>query len=296
MNVKRFILILIGCTCAVFTLYILSLDRPMKEETLANAVKDYREIQQLLKEDEIAFDGVGKLYKKHLAKMAKYVDEHNERFLDEAVWESINRGKKGNITKIAAELVDKMIVRLFFYFIEIEIETMKEKEVDRDSVVKKVRICYQVLKPMVVLSDQWLKAHGALEKRAEVLLNELDRGLPKPKAFITLLKGAFLVSTLQEIEAIEAIQQTDKMRSLEHMAAAKMYYDVLFEDHAVFDRKSSILMIGEFSNQPKNFNTDLIRSEFKRVFGGLISELKEENFDRKKTPSDSETEGKDDQA
>ena len=296
MTIKRLILILIGCTCVIFTLYILSLDRPLKEETIDRAVEDYTAMQKLFKAKEIDFEAVGNLYENHLTKIAEYVDDKSRRFMEEGIWESINRGKKGSITKIAAQLVDKMILRTFFYLIEIELDSMTKKEVDREMVVKKVRKCYQVLMPLVVQSDQFLKSGNTLQKRAEVLLNELNRGLGKPKAFLTLLKSAFLIATLKEIETTEAIQKTDKMVSLEHMAAAKMYYNILFEDHALFDRKSAILVMGEFSKQPVKFNADMIRSEFKRAFNGLIPELTDRDFDRKEIPENSEIKKAEDQA
>lgn len=282
---KKVLLIVILCLVVLGVLYIGSLEKPMTAQQVRQAVTHYRALHAMLNTEPVDFALALEHYRLHLAELVRRLDERTDLRLDGKIEDALLRGEQRQIPRIAIQIADKSLVRVFYRWIMLEGQSLSDPEVDASKAQARMHAAYGALEPTVVAGSRWIDDGGALPLRILHTFSTLSQdGKADRTALVSALtvdlQGVLVLALLEYIERIEAIQASDKMGALELMAAAKMFYGALYVDHALKDREGAIMMMGEFAKQPVKVNTTMMRKALESVFVGRIPELTPARFAR----------------
>ncbi len=291
-KIQTVLILSITFIAIVLALYVLSIKRPMDPEKMAKAAGSYFDILELLKKAHPDFKSAEKIYLSQLSPLFKKVDKSERRRLDGNVRDALAQGPKGNIPNVAIEIIDIKIQQGFFSLLLQEIESMKQSGADINPSVLRLKACLKVIEPAIF---SW----SGLQKNKDLLKAAYSSDLDKLIAlagknpndfenqadkFIKIIKSGYLIGVLHSVSQIEKLQGDNPSKALENIARGKLFYNLIMEDHAKIDLKSSILLEGEFRNKPGKVNTDFIRNKLKEAFADYTQVTTKNIFMSHKTP------------
>jgi hypothetical protein len=284
-NTKKTVVIIVCLGLLLIGLHLLSLDRPAKTESVRSAAEKFGKLRAVLKKTPIDVGEVVRLYEGDLEAFVHSVDQAEDIHLTPEIRYTIETTERGTIPSIAAELMQGAILRSFFLFLQSDLARLELDDGMEARVLSNAEAALSTWLP--VLADAGVRAGvgNELVDRGRNLMTSISngaKGSSEQKSSIAqltdLLKGVSILQVLFGVEDFEKARLKDKMLALTHMAHAKSFYNVIYEDHAVADRESAIFINAEFIKQPPDVDVNLIRRELATFFAGRIPELAKVRF------------------
>lgn len=287
-----------------FTLTFDEYDATSDTETMDNAVSAFQEIGTLRKEDPIDGDEIALVYSGDLQDLTREMDDEYDLSMDEDILSAIDDIKNDNDSKLAAQVIDKTLQRVFYLAIYNRITEVRDDYDDEstsylEALWDEAYSAYQTLfstadrENKVLTEDRlgietgsnpnledqitvaFIRGKEALKKK-DLEEDEITVGIQRQVIRLSLIR-AFYIAVLREIEGILDYRDSDIEEALEKQKEGEVYYKII-EEYVSRDNPSGNETIkNQLTGDLFEVNADTIVSELSKGFIGRVEGELESN-------------------
>lgn len=268
------------------------------------AVSAFSEISTLRKAETIDGDAIEAAYEGELQDLVQEMDTENSLTLDSDITDAIEDIKNSNEPKLAAQVIDKTIQRVFYLAVLENITHARDdfEEDDTSELSQYWDQAYAAYQPLVgtadrenkVLTSDWTNidtgSNPNLEDRITVAFirgqkalgkkdleeDEITLGIQRQVIRLSLVR-AFYIAVLREVEAILDNRDSNTEKAGEVQKEGEVYYRIIEEfvsrDNATGNETIKSQLTGDVSS----VTADTIVSELSKGFIGRVEGELEEN-------------------
>ncbi len=286
------------------TLNFSSYTKTNDTDAMDAAVSAFSEIGALRKEETIDGDAIETAYEGELRDLVQEMDTENSLTLDSDILGAIEDIKNSNEPKLAAQVIDKTIQRVFYLAVMENITHARDDFEDDDTSElsqywDNAYAAYQALvgtadrENKVLSSDRtnidtgsnpnledqitvaFIRGQKSLEKK-DTEEDEITLGIQRQVIRLSLVR-AFYIAVLREVEAILDNRDSDTEKAREVQKEGEVYYKIIEEfvsrDNSTGNETIKSQLTGELSDVV----ADAIVSELSKGFIGRVNGELEEN-------------------
>lgn len=287
-----------------FTLNFSAYAKTNNTDTIDAAVSAYSEIGTLRKAEPIDGDAIASAYEGELQDLVKEMDTENSLTLDSDITGAIEDIKNDNEPKLAAQVIDKTLQRVF-YLAVLENITHARDDFDEDDASElstywdNAYAAYQALvgtadrENKVLTADRtnidtgsnpnledqitvaFIRGQNALNKNNPDE-DEIAVGIQRQVIRLSLVR-AFYIAVLREVEAILDNRDSDTEKASEVQKEGEVYYRILEEFVSGDNPTGNETIKSQLTGEPSDVTADTIVSELSKGFIGRVEGELEEN-------------------
>lgn len=268
------------------------------------AVSAFSEISTLRKEETIDGDAIEAAYEGELQDLVQEMDTENSLTLDSDITDAIEDIKNSNEPKLAAQVIDKTIQRVF-YLAVLENITHARDDFEEDDTSElsqywdNAYAAYQALvgtadrENKVLNSDRtnidtggnpnledqitvaFIRGQKSLEKK-DTEEDEITLGIQRQVIRLSLVR-AFYIAVLREVEAILDNRDSDTEKAGEVQKEGEVYYRIIEEFVSRDNPTGNETIKSQLTGDVSSVTADTIVSELSKGFIGRVEGELEEN-------------------
>ncbi|MBI2470760.1 MAG: carboxypeptidase regulatory-like domain-containing protein [Planctomycetes bacterium] len=287
-----------------FTLNFSAYAKTNNTDTMDAAVSAYSEIGTLRKVDPIDGDAITSAYEGELQGLVKEMDTENSLTLDSDITDAIEDIKNSNEPKLAAQVIDKTLQRVF-YLAVLENITHARDDFDEDDTSElstywdNAYAAYQALvgtadrENKVLTADRTNIDTGSnpnLEDqitvafiRGQKALNknnpgedEITVGIQRQVIRLSLVR-AFYIAVLREVGELLENRDSDPEEAREEQREGEVYYKIIEEFVSGNNPTGNETIKSQLTGELSDVAADTIVSELSKGFIGRVEGELEEN-------------------
>ncbi|HHT9113230.1 MAG TPA: carboxypeptidase regulatory-like domain-containing protein [Candidatus Wunengus sp. YC65] len=268
------------------------------------AVSAFSEIGTLRKEETIDGDAIEAAYEGELQDLVQEMDTENSLTLDSDITDAIEDIKNSNEPKLAAQVIDKTLQRVF-YLAVLENITHARDDFEEDDTSElsqywdQAYAAYQALvgtadrENKVLTSDRtnidtgnnpnledqiivaFIRGQKALEKK-DSEEDEITLGIQRQVIRLSLVR-AFYIAVLREVGELLENRDSDAEEALVELKEAEVYYRIVEEFVSRDNPTGNETVKSQLTGELSNVVADTIVSELSKGFIGRVEGELEEN-------------------
>jgi hypothetical protein len=266
-------------------------------KTMDAAVASYNEIGALRKQVPIDADAIASAYEGELQDLTKEVDAENNLTLDSDILDAIEDIKNNNEPKLAAQVIDKTLQRVFYLAILERITDVRDdfhdgKKSDLEFLWDEAYAAYQALvgtadrENKVLTEDRTAIKTGSnpnLEDQITVAFirgqkaldrknhdeDEITIGVQRQVIRLSLVR-AFYIAVLREVEGILNNRGSNQEKALENQKEGEVYYRIIEEFISRDNPEGNEIIKSQLTGDLADVNADTIVSELSKGFIGRV--------------------------
>src|SRR3990170_3355768 len=273
-------------------------------DTIDAAVSAFSEIGTLRKEETIDGDAIEAAYEGELQDLVQEMDTENSLTLDSDVSSAIEDIKNDNLPKLAAQVIDKTLQRVFYLAVLENITHARDNFDDLDTSELSLSwdeayASYQAVvgtadrENKVLTADRtnidtginpnledqitvaFIRGQNALEK-AKPDEDEITVGIQRQVIRLSLVR-AFYIAVLREVEAILDNRDSNTDKALEVQKEGEVYYRIIEEFVSRDNPTGNETIKSQLTGELSDVTADTIVSELSKGFIGRVEGELEEN-------------------
>lgn len=286
-----------------FTLNFSTYTKTNGTSTIDAAVSAFSEIGTLRKKDPIDGDAIASAYEGELQDLVKEMDAENGLTLDSDVSSAIEDIKNDNLPKLAAQVIDKTLQRVFYLAVLEHITDVRDDFDDLDTSElnqhwDKAYAAYQALvgtadrENKVLTADRtnidtgsnpnledqitvaFIRGQKALDKKKPN--DEITVGIQRQVIRLSLVR-AFYIAVLREVEGILDNRGSNTDKAFENQKEGEVYYRIIEEFISRDNPTGSETIKSQLTGELSGVVADAIVSELSKGFIGRVEGELEEN-------------------
>jgi len=268
-----------------------------KTDTMDAAVSAFSEIGALKKQDPIDGDAIEAAYEGELQDLVQEMDTENSLTLDSDVSSAIEDIKNDNLPKLAAQVIDKTLQRVFYLAVLENITHARDNFDDLDTSELSLSwdeayASYQAVvgtadrENKVLTADRtnidtginpnledqitvaFIRGQNALEK-AKPDEDEITVGIQRQVIRLSLVR-AFYIAVLREVEAILDNRDSNTDKALEVQKEGEVYYRIIEEFVSRDNPTGNETIKSQLTGELSDVGADTIVSELSKGFIGRV--------------------------
>src|SRR3990170_284827 len=275
-----------------------------KTDTMDAAVSAFSEIGALKKQDPIDGDAIEAAYEGELQDLVQEMDTENSLTLDSDVSSAIEDIKNDSSPKLAAQVIDKTLQRVFYLAVLDHITDVRDNFDDLDTSELSLSwdeayASYQAVvgtadrENKVLTADRtnidtginpnledqitvaFIRGQNALEK-AKPDEDEITVGIQRQVIRLSLVR-AFYIAVLREVEAILDNRDSNTDKALEVQKEGEVYYRIIEEFVSRDNPTGNETIKSQLTGELSDVGADTIVSELSKGFIGRVQGELDEN-------------------
>jgi len=267
---KKPLVIFLALIGAVVLLAVLGRNPDFSPEQLGKAVAQAAKISRYCGSINPDFDLVKKTYEEGPRDVVRWVDGNLDIEMDDKINDSRVHGKKGNIPRINAQIIDLTVTRVFFEYFRGHVpDGAEEQDLER------ARALSGAFRPVVKKAEARTGQEGRIEQRIKKLLFESGPA----KDAIPVYRSVFLLNLLSELDRLELARESKGREALFFTARALQFFHILYQDVSRLSREDAVYIYGEFRKKPVEIDLVGMRLRLKGLFAGKLPFLTESHFE-----------------
>ena len=268
------------------------------------AVSAFSEIGTLRKEETIDGDAIEAAYEGELQDLVQEMDTENSLTLDSDITDAIEDIKNSNEPKLAAQVIDKTIQRVFYLAVLENITHARDdfEEDDTSELSQYWDQAYAAYQPLVGTADRenkvltsdrtnidtgsnpnledqitvaFIRGQKALGKK-DSEEDEITVGVQRQVIRLSLIR-AFYIAVLREVEAVLDNRDTNTDKALEVQKEGEIYYRIIEEFVSRDNPTGNETIKSQFTGDLSGVDADTIVSELSKGFIGRVEGELESN-------------------
>ncbi len=280
-----------------FTLNFSSYSKTSDTGTIDAAVSAFSEIGTLRREDPMDGNAIASAYEGELQDLTKEMDAEYNLSMDSDISDAIENIKNDVDKKLAAQVIDKTLQRVFYLYVLERITHVRDEFNDEDSseLIQDWDKAYAAYQPLegtanrdnkVITSDRtnidtgsnpnledqitvaFIRGKNALEKNNPGE-DEIAIGVQRQVIRLSLVR-AFYIAVLREVEAILDNRDTDTDKALEVQKEGEVYYRIIEEFVSRDNSTGSETIKSQLTGDLSGVDADTIVSELSKGFIGRV--------------------------
>ena len=273
-------------------------------DTIDAAVSAFSEIGTLRKEETIDGDAIEAAYEGELQDLVQEMDTENSLTLDSDITDAIEDIKNSNEPKLAAQVIDKTIQRVFYLAVLENITHARDdfEEDDTSELSQYWDQAYAAYQPLVGTADRenkvltsdrtnidtgsnpnledqiivaFIRGQKALGKK-DSEEDEITLGIQRQVIRLSLVR-AFYIAVLREVEAILDNRDSDTEKASEVQKEGEVYYRIIEEFVSRDNPTGNETIKSQLTGDLSSVTADTIVSELSKGFIGRVEGELEEN-------------------
>src|SRR3990170_3549142 len=273
-------------------------------DTIDAAVSAFSEIGTLRKEETIDGDAIEAAYEGELQDLVQEMDTENSLTLDSDITDAIEDIKNDNLPKLAAQVIDKTLQRVFYLAVLENITHARDNFDDLDTSELSLSwdeayASYQAVvgtadrENKVLTADRtnidtginpnledqitvaFIRGQNALEK-AKPDEDEITVGIQRQVIRLSLVR-AFYIAVLREVEAILDNRDSNTDKALEVQKEGEVYYRIIEEFVSRDNPTGNETIKSQLTGELSDVGADTIVSELSKGFIGRVQGELDEN-------------------
>jgi len=286
------------------TLNFSSYTKTNDTDAMDAAVSAFSEIGTLRKQETIDGDAIEAAYEGELQDLVQEMDTENSLTLDSDILGAIEDIKNSNEPKLAAQVIDKTIQRVFYLAVMENITHARDDFEDDDTSElsqywDNAYAAYQALvgtadrENKVLTSDRtnidtgsnpnledqitvaFIRGQNALEKK-DTEEDEIALGIQRQVIRLSLVR-AFYIAVLREVEAILDNRDSDTEKAREVQKEGEVYYKIIEEFVSRDNSTGNDTIKAQLTGELSDVVADTIVIELSKGFIGRVDGELEEN-------------------
>ncbi len=286
------------------TLNFSSYTKTNDTDTIDAAVSAFTEIGTLRRDDPIDGESIASAYEGELQDLTKEMDTEYGLTLDSDILSAIEDIKNSNEPKLAAQVIDKTLQRVFYLAVMENITHARDDFEDDDTseLSQYWDQAYAAYQPLVGTADRENKvltsdrtnidtgSNPNLEDRITVAFirgkkaleknnpdeDEITVGVQRQVIRLSLVR-AFYIAVLREVEAILDNRDTNTDKALEVQKEGEVYYRIIEEFVSRDNPTGNETIKSQLTGELSDVTADTIVSELSKGFIGRVEGELEEN-------------------
>ena len=287
-----------------FTLNFSSYTKTNDTDTVDAAVSAFSEIGTLRRDDPIDGESIASAYEGELQDLTKEMDTEYGLTLDSDISNAIEDIKNDSSPKLAAQVIDKTLQRVFYLAVLERITDVRDNFDDLDTselslLWDEAYAAYQALvgtadrENKVLTSDRTNIDTGSnpnLEDQITVAFirgqkalgknnpeeDEITVGVQRQVIRLSLVR-AFYIAVLREVEAVLDNRDTNTDKALEVQKEGEVYYRIIEEFVSRDNPTGNETIKSQFTGDLSGVDADTIASELSKGFIGRVEGELESN-------------------
>lgn len=272
--------------------------------TLDTAVSAFSEIGTLRKKDPIDGDAISSAYEGELQDLTKEMDTEYGLTLDSDILSAIEDIKNSNEPKLAAQVIDKTLQRVFYLAVMENITHARDdfEEDDTSELSQYWDNAYAAYQALVGTADRenkvlssdrtnidtggnpnledqitvaFIRGQKSLEKK-DTEEDEITLGIQRQVIRLSLVR-AFYIAVLREVEAILDNRDSNTEKALEVQKEGEVYYRIIEEFVSRDNPTGNETIKSQLTGELSDVTADTIVSELSKGFIGRVEGELEEN-------------------
>src|SRR3990172_6584930 len=268
------------------------------------AVSAFSEIGTLRKANPIDGDAIGATYEGELQDLVQEMDTENSLTLDSDITDAIEDIKNGNEPKLAAQVIDKTIQRVFYLAVLENITHARDdfEEDDTSELRQYWDQAYAAYQPLIGTADRenkvltsdrtnidtgsnpnledqitvaFIRGQKALGKK-DSEEDEITLGIQRQVIRLSLVR-AFYIAVLREVEAILDNRDSDTEKAGEVQKEGEVYYRIIEEFVSRDNPTGNETIKSQLTGDVSSVTADTIVSELSKGFIERVEGELEEN-------------------
>jgi len=268
------------------------------------AVSAFSEISTLRKEETIDGDAIEAAYEGELQDLVQEVDTENSLTLDSDITGAIEDIKNSNEPKLAAQVIDKTLQRVFYLSVLENITHARDdfEEDDTSELSQYWDQAYAAYQPLIGTADRenkvltsdrtnidtgsnpnledqitvaFIRGQKALGKK-DSEEDEITLGIQRQVIRLSLVR-AFYIAVLREVEAILDNRDSDTEKAGEVQKEGEVYYRIIEEFVSRDNPTGNETIKSQLTGELSDVTADTIVSELSKGFIGRVEGELEEN-------------------
>ncbi len=286
------------------TLNFSSYTKTNDTDTIDAAVSAFTEIGTLRRDDPIDGESIASAYEGELQDLTKEMDTEYGLVLDSDILSAIEDIKNSNEPKLAAQVIDKTIQRVFYLAVLENITHARDdfEEDDTSELSQYWDQAYAAYQPLVGTADRenkvltsdrtnidtgsnpnledqitvaFIRGTKALEKNNPDE-DEITVGVQRQVIRLSLVR-AFYIAVLREVEAVLDNRDTNTDKALEVQKEGEVYYRIIEEFVSRDNPTGNETIKSQLTGDLSSVTADTIVSELSKGFIGRVEGELEEN-------------------
>lgn len=287
-----------------FTLKFSSYSKTSDTSTINAAASAFSEIGTLRKADPMDGNAIASAYEGELQDLTKEMDAEYSLSMDSDVLDAIEDIKNDVDKKLAAQVIDKTLQRVFYLYVLERITHVRDEFDDEDSseLIQDWDKAYAAYQPLVGTADRdnkvitsdrtnidtgsnpnledqilvaFIRGKKALEKN-NPNEDEITVGVQRQVIRLSLIR-AFYIAVLREVEAVLDNRDTNVDKAREVQKEGEVYYRIVEEYVKSDNPTGSETIKSQFTGDLSGVDADTIVSELSKGFIGRVEGELESN-------------------
>lgn len=287
-----------------FTLNFASYTKTADTSTIDAAVSDFSEIGSLRRADPMDGNAIATAYEGELQDLTKEMDSEYGLSMDSDITSAIEDIKNDVDKKLAAQVIDKTLQRVFYLYILERITHVRDEFDDEDSsdLIQDWDHAYAAYIPLIGTADRdnkvitsdrtnidtgsnpnledqilvaFIRGKEALKKKNPTE-DEITVGVQRQVIRLSLVR-AFYIAVLREVEAVLDNRDTNTDKALEVQKEGEVYYRIIEEYVSRDNPTGSETIKSQFTGDLSGVDADTIVSELSKGFIGRVEGELESN-------------------
>ena len=286
------------------TLNFSSYTKTNDTDTIDAAVSAFTEIGTLRRDDPIDGESIASAYEGELQDLTKEMDTEYGLVLDSDILSAIEDIKNNNEPKLAAQVIDKTLQRVFYLAVLENITHARDdfEEDDTSELSQYWDQAYAAYQPLVGTADRenkvltsdrtnidtgsnpnledqitvaFIRGQKALGKK-DSEEDEITLGIQRQVIRLSLVR-AFYIAVLREVEAILDNRDSDTEKASEVQKEGEVYYRIIEEFVSRDNPTGNETIKSQLTGDLSSVTADTIVSELSKGFIGRVEGELEEN-------------------